>query len=255
MSLPPWLSERLEEADETAATTTKLTHRHVVETMHSDDRPFFSLQQIQRRVKPDVSKVTVRKRLDDLEERGVVATEAFPDSLTLYYVDHPESEWPLSPEGKRALEEGEPDRAPNPLAAFLDHPRVRLILREELLRSVAWAGLGLVGWAVLVSAGEGLPATVWTVVGLPALTWASLTTGLVGVRLVTGDDFRVQTREGMQVVALAGVVLGAFWAAFSVFVFGWPPLVVAGLYGVVTAATLAYLSRRVLPEAGSAEDE
>jgi len=254
MSLPPRLAERLE-ADETAATTTKLTHRHVVETMHSDDRPFFSLQQIQRRVKPDVSKVTVRKRLDDLEERGVVATETFPDSLTLYYVDHPESEWPLSPEGKRALDEGEPARDSNPLAEFLHHPRVRLILREELLRSVAWAGLGFVGWAVLVSAGEGLPATVWTVVGLPVLTWASLTTGLVGVRLATGDKFRVQTRDGLQVVALTGAVLGAFWAAFSVFVLGWPPLAVAALYGLATAAALAYHSRRVLPAVESSGDE
>ena len=58
---------------------------------------------------------------------------------------------------------------------------LRRILHEELWRSVAWAGLGLVGWAwILTSTGQ-LDATVWTVVGLPVLTWATLTAGMVGL--------------------------------------------------------------------------
>ena len=97
MSLPPWISEQL---PENRRVNTKLTQRHVIETMHQSDRPFFSLQQIQQQIKPDVSKVTVRNRLDELEERGIIATETLADSLTLYYINHPESAWPLSPEGK-----------------------------------------------------------------------------------------------------------------------------------------------------------
>lgn len=236
MTLPPWIAEKVER-DRTV--NTKLTHRHVVETMYDAERPFFSLQQIQRRIKPDVSKVTVRNRLDDLEERGVVATEAYSDSLTLYYIDHPESEWPLSPEGKRALKR-ESTETQNPLSEFLRHPQVRLILREELLRSIAWAALGLCGWAILISSSEQLAANVWTVVGLPVLTWGSLTAGLIGIRLATGSDMQVQTKEGFHIVTFGGAVIGGFWAVFLIFVLNWPPLVTGGLYVVVTALTLAY---------------
>ena len=95
MSLPSWISRELENDRKV---NTKLTDKHVVETMHEADRPLFSVQQIRDRVKPDVSIVTVRNRLRDLEERGIVATETYSDSLTLYYIDHPESDGPLSPE-------------------------------------------------------------------------------------------------------------------------------------------------------------
>jgi DNA-binding HxlR family transcriptional regulator len=156
MSLPPWISDQL--PDERRVNT-KLAHRHVVETMHQAERPYFSLQQVHRRIKPDVSKVTLRDRLDELEERGIVATESFADTLTLYYLNHPEADWPLSPEGKRALNQ-DSGETENPLREFLHHPRVRLILREELLRSIGWIAFGLIGWAILVSSSEELPATV-----------------------------------------------------------------------------------------------
>ncbi len=97
-ALPTWIDERL---DRNFNNT--LTQEHVVETMLESDRPFFSIRQLQARVKPDVSTATVRNRLDELQEIDVVATETYPESVTLYYINHPESEWPLSPEGKRAL--------------------------------------------------------------------------------------------------------------------------------------------------------
>jgi len=242
MTLPPWLSEQL---PEDRRVNTKLTQQHVIETMHQANRPFFSLQQIQQRIKPDVSKVTVRNRLTELEEHGIIATEKFDDSITLYYINHPESGWPLSPEGKQALN-GESAETANPLREFLQHPRVHLIFREELLRSIAWAGLSLFGWAILVSSSDQLPATVWTVVGLPILTWASLTVGMIGIRLITGNDLQIQSTEGLHLISFGGVVLGGFWAVFLIFVLDWSPLLISGLYLLVTTTYLVFYRRILL---------
>jgi len=243
MSLPPWISEQL---PENRRVNTKLTQRHVIETMHQSDRPFFSLQQIQQQIKPDVSKVTVRNRLDELEERGVITTETLADSLTLYYINHPESEWPLSPEGKQALNR-ESAETRNPLREFLHHPRVRQIFREEFLRSIAWAGLGLFGWAIVISSSDQLPAIVWTAVGLPILTWASLTVGMIGIRLVTGNDLQVQSTEGLHIMSLGGVILGGFWAVFLIFVLDRSPLLTSTLYLFVTIAYFVFYKWVILP--------
>ena len=101
--LPEWIDQRID-----PDINHKLTQRHVVETMLEADRPFFSIQQLQSRLKPDVSKGTVRNRLNELREIDVVAAETYPESITLYYINHPDSNWPLSPEGKRALESDTP---------------------------------------------------------------------------------------------------------------------------------------------------
>ncbi|WP_254522001.1 hypothetical protein [Natrinema caseinilyticum] len=97
-TLPPWIENRIEHTLDK-----KLTQRHVVETMLEAERPYFSAEQICARVRPDVSKETVRLRLNELRERDVVAADTYPESITLYYINHPESNWPLSPEGKDAL--------------------------------------------------------------------------------------------------------------------------------------------------------
>lgn len=242
MSLPPWISEKL---PEDRRVNTKLTERHVIETMHQANRPFFSLQQIQQRIKPDVSKVTVRNRLEELEDSEVVATETVADS-TVYYINHPESAWPLSPEGKQALKDESTETA-NPLREFLQHPRVRLIIREELWRSIAWAAFGLFGWALLISESDQLPATVWTAIGLPFLTWASLTVGMTGFRLTTGSDLQIQSKEGLHVISLGAVVLGGFWIAFLIFVLNWPPLLASGLYVLATMTYFVLYRRVILP--------
>lgn len=97
-TLPPWIENRIDRSLEK-----KLTQRHVVETMLEAERPYFSAEQIRARVRPDVSKETVRLRLNELRERDVIAADTYPESITLYYVNHPESNWPLSPEGRDAL--------------------------------------------------------------------------------------------------------------------------------------------------------
>jgi DNA-binding HxlR family transcriptional regulator len=244
MALPPWITEKL---PQDKRVNTKLTRRHVVETMYRADRPFFSLQQIQQQIKPDVSKVTVRNRLTELEEHGVVTTESFADSLTLYYLNHPESEWPLSPEGKQALTADETTPT-HPLREFLDHPRVRSIFREELLRSIGWAALGIVGWPILLSESPQLPVNIWTVFGLPVLTWATLTVAMVSVRLLTGSDIQVQSQEGLHVVSLCGILLAGFWVAFAIFILNWPPLPTVGVYLLATVSYLIVYKRVVLPE-------
>jgi len=101
--IPSWIDERIDRNLDNA-----LTQEHVVETMVNSDRPFFSIRQLHARIKPEVSRATVRNRLRELQEIDVVATETYPDSITLYYIDHPESEWPLSPEGERALNANTP---------------------------------------------------------------------------------------------------------------------------------------------------
>ncbi|NGM67465.1 hypothetical protein G6M89_00325 [Natronolimnobius sp. AArcel1] len=97
-SLPPWIDTRIDDG-----LNKKLTQRHVVETMLEADRPYFSAEQIRARVRPDVSKETVRLRLNELLEIDVIAADTYPESITLYYINHPDSHWPLSPEGKDAL--------------------------------------------------------------------------------------------------------------------------------------------------------
>lgn len=99
MSEPPsWIDSRLDQNLDNA-----LSQKHVVETMVDSERPFFSARQLQALVKPDVSKATVRNRLNELQEVDIVATETYPDSVTVYYINYQESNWPLSPEGKDAL--------------------------------------------------------------------------------------------------------------------------------------------------------
>lgn len=138
-TLPAWIEDRIDPTLEK-----KLTQRHVVEVMFEAERPFFSIQQLQALVGPTVSKETVRNRLNELREIDVVAAETYPETITLYYVNHPESQWPLSPEGQRAL--------------AMDSPLETLSLRDFLrlrnpagIRTLVLAGFQLT--LVLFSAG------------------------------------------------------------------------------------------------------
>ncbi len=141
-TLPRWIDERLD-----PTLDKKLTQRHVVEVMVDSDRPVFSVQQLQSRVSPTVSKETVRNRLNELHEIDVVATETYPETITLYYINHPESPWPLSPAGQRALDHDSPLETLS-LADFL---RLR---NPAGIRTLVLAGLQLC--LVLFAVGVGL---------------------------------------------------------------------------------------------------
>jgi len=91
-----------------------------------------------------------------------------------------------------------------------------------------------------------LAANAWTVLGLPVLTWVSLTVGMIGFRISTGVDIQIQTKEGLHVVTLLGVVAGGFWTVFLISVLDWSLLFI-GVYMLVVGSYLVYYMRVILP--------
>jgi hypothetical protein len=118
---------------------------------------------------------------------------------------------------------------------------LRRLVGEELLRSIVWAGLGMVGWPILVSEVAWLEASVLTVFGLPVLTWAVLTASAIGIRLLTGTELQVRTPAGLSTSLLVGIVCGGVAAVYLAGVQGYSPLGVATAYVAVTAGTLLWL--------------
>lgn len=182
-ALPNWIATRIDRnLDNT------LTQEHVVETMVDAERPFFSARQLQSRVKPDVSKATVRNRLKELRELDVVATETYPDAVTLYYINYPESTWPLSPEGKRALTTQTPlDRLSVGVLSLADTVGVRPLVLTVFATSLALfvvGGLGsAVGFGVLLDR-DALVGPVGTVLAGGGISLWVLSVQLVFVGLV-----------------------------------------------------------------------
>jgi len=144
--IPDWVEDRLN-----PNLNNKLDQRHVVETMLEADRPFFSISQLQSRLKPDVGRGTVRNRLDELQEIDIVAVEEYPDTMKLYYVDHPESEWPLGPAAKEALVDEEIEVYPSAkeLVTFRNEMAMSRLMGAGLYLSL----LLLTGGAFLAVAG------------------------------------------------------------------------------------------------------
>jgi len=126
--------------------------------------------------------------------------------------------------------------------------QMRRVVRTELLRSIAWFGLGLVGWPVVVAEVSWLDATPLTVFGLPVVTWAVLTACAVGVRAATAGELRVRTPAGLSVWLLSGVALGGVGAVYLATAGGYPPAVTAAAYVAVTGATVLWYWYARLPE-------
>lgn len=121
------------------------------------------------------------------------------------------------------------------------NPELRGIVREELLRSIAWFGLGIVGWPILITEVAWLDATALTVFGLPVLTWAALTGASVGVRVLTDTDASVRSSAGLSVFLVLGVLLGGVGAVYLVAARGYSVLpVTAGYVTVTLVAVLWY---------------
>jgi hypothetical protein len=117
----------------------------------------------------------------------------------------------------------------------------RRILTAELWRSVAWAGFALVGWAFLIGESARLEATLLNTLGLPFLTWAFLTVGIVGFRLRTDRTLSVRSKEAMAVIVVLGLIAGGFGAVFAVTVLGRSLLVVGLPYLGTTVGTVLWL--------------
>lgn len=162
--VPPWIDDRLEYGP---SVDRKLTQRHVVEVLLESERPFFSITQVQARISPDVSRETVRNRLDELREIDVVAAETYPDSLTLYYVNHPDSNWPLSPEGKRALAHDSPleTLSAGEFLRLRNPAGIRTLVLAGFQLSLLLFCLGTVLLAVGVDGGVSSDSQLWAVAG------------------------------------------------------------------------------------------
>ncbi|OLZ39210.1 hypothetical protein A6E15_17535 [Natrinema saccharevitans] len=119
-------------------------------------------------------------------------------------------------------------------------PQLRRIIREELLRSIAWIGLGIVGWPIVISEVAWLDTTALTVFGLPALTWALLTTGAIAVRVATSTELQVQTPVGLSISLLFGIVLGGVGAVYLVTAGGYSALWIIAAYVAVTGITVLW---------------
>jgi len=116
----------------------------------------------------------------------------------------------------------------------------RQIIREELLRSIAWIGLGLVGWPIVIAEVAWLDATLLTVLGLPVLTWAVLTTGAIGVRTATSTELQIQTPAGLSVSLVLGTTLGGVGAVYLVTAAGYPALWITAAYVAVTGVAVLW---------------
>jgi hypothetical protein len=117
-------------------------------------------------------------------------------------------------------------------------PQRRRIIREELLRSIGWIGLAIVGWPLVISEIAWIDATALTVFGLPALTWAVLTTGAITVRVATSTELQVQTPVGLSISLLFGVMLGGVGAIYLATAGGYSALWVIAAYVAVTGITV-----------------
>jgi hypothetical protein len=111
------------------------------------------------------------------------------------------------------------------------------VLGEELLRGVVWYGGSLLGWAFILSSSTVLLATPVTVLGLPALTALGLSLMMVGIRMATGLDLKVQTEGGQLLVVVTGAIVGGFVVVYVVLVEEQSPLI-ALVYVLATVGGL-----------------
>lgn len=130
-------------------------------------------------------------------------------------------------------------------------PQQRHIIREELLRSIAWIGLGIVGWPIVIAEVGWLDTTALTVFGLPVLTWAVLTMGAIGVRTATSTELQIQTPAGLSISLLLGTMLGGVGAVYLVTAGGYPVLWITAAYIAVTGITVLWYWFMRLPDVTS----
>ena len=75
----------------------ELTQRHVALEFVHGDRPYYSVAQMHASLGNNVSLDTVRSRLDELEERGILKSEQVNNG-SIYWLDQDDSDWPIPPD-------------------------------------------------------------------------------------------------------------------------------------------------------------
>lgn len=123
------------------------------------------------------------------------------------------------------------------------------IVREELLRSIAWAAAGLIGWSVIVTESARLEASLLTGLGLPLLTWAVLTAAMIGLRLATGLDLQSRSANGLSLSFVLGFVFAGFGALYLVLVMDRSPVLVGAIFLAVAVTSIGWFRYVVLPNA------
>ncbi len=115
------------------------------------------------------------------------------------------------------------------------------IVREELLRSIAWIGLGIVGWPIAIVELGWLDTTALTVIGLPLVTWTILTGSAIGIRSWTTQKLQIRTPTGLTVFLILGIMLGGVSAVYLVTLGGYSVLLVTSVYVAVSVFTICWV--------------
>jgi hypothetical protein len=115
-----------------------LTQRHVALEFVHGERPFYSVAQMHAAVGNEVSDDTVRSRLQELEERGVLQRQRVNNG-DVYWLNHDESEWPIPNDV-----EVEPKREELTVSEWRRKPHVRVAAGSVLLTIIGTA-ITLVG--------------------------------------------------------------------------------------------------------------
>lgn len=123
------------------------------------------------------------------------------------------------------------------VGAVLEADPAHRVLGEELLRGVVWYGASLLGWALVLSSTDAIPATAATALGLPAATALGMTLVMVAVRRLTGLELKVQHPGGQLLVVVTGAFVGGFLVLYAVLAAGGSPWLVP-LYLLATAGGL-----------------
>lgn len=115
----------------------------------------------------------------------------------------------------------------------------RRIVREELWRSIVWIGLGMVGWPVLVTEVAWLEQNLFTVFGLPVVTWVVLTVSMIGLRTITGSELQ-RSMPSLPVVVLEAVLLGSICWVYLVVVEDYSAILVTASGIAVSVVTIVW---------------
>lgn len=88
--IPEWIDERLQ-----LDPNKEVQDRHIVQVFLNADRPYLSRRQVEGEI--GLSDQGTQNRLDDLEERGILASEAAGGGR-IYWIKSEKSAWPIPPD-------------------------------------------------------------------------------------------------------------------------------------------------------------
>lgn len=128
--LPEWVEDRLEHDN-----NRDLQQRHVAEVIVNGDRPYYNVRGVRAEIKGDFDKDTVRARLDELVEQGVLREELMNRGY-IYWLKEQESDWPIPPDVEVEAITNEPT-----VSEFFSRPHV-------VIASIGFLGTAIAGVVV-----------------------------------------------------------------------------------------------------------